>query len=149
MVGCGSKTSNLCLVPKAENSAVCAVADKLGVTPEDMDKTLLALNVGALEMDLYTAQEAKKYLDVIIKEIEIFREAGPKYSYLDAINYLNEKLNALPPRVQVAFIIFNPQELSQYIIENPLTQYDYDLILLHLVKQRMVVSFYMSEEGTT
>jgi len=142
MAGCATN-SQLCTVPEAQNSVVCELSTKLHTTPEMISQTLLVANMGALEADVYTAQQANKFVDDLISEIENFRKLGKTISYIDAIRYIDSKFKILPARVQAVFVIMNPAGLSDQVINLPLTDYDFDLLLRHLNKEKQIISVYL------
>lgn len=139
---CGSK-SMLCSVPEAENSVVCELSKKMNTTPEMISQTLMVANIGAMEADAYTAKRANVFVDKIIAEISEVRKLGKSVSYLDAINYIQTKFDVLPRKVQTLFVIVNPAGLYDQNITIPLTDYDYELLLRHLQKQKDILKAYM------
>lgn len=136
-------TSQICLVPEAQNSVVCELSGKLRTTPEIISQSLQVANFGALEANIYTAKSADKFLDEIIVDIKNIQEMGKQISYLDAINYIDGKFKLLPSRVKAVFVLMNPAGLASQGIKQPLTDYDFELILRHLQKQKDLVKVYL------
>ena len=141
-MGC-SATSNLCTVPEANNSVVCDLSAKLHITPEMISQSLLIANFGALEVDLYTAQQADKFVNNLIGQIEKFKASGNTYTYAQAISFINSQYNLLPKKIQAVFVIIDPAGLASQNITLPLTNYDFDLFLRHLNKQKQIISIYL------
>jgi hypothetical protein len=136
--GCAT-TSSLC--PK-DGSAICALSDKLGASPESLSQVLQIANVAALEKSLYTAKEANQFVDQIIKDVQAYR--GKTITYVQAIKYLNDKFNVLSPQIQACFIIMNPADLATKEISIPsLSKDDINMIINHLKKQKALISVYL------
>ena len=141
--GCAMFKSNICQnIPEGQTSVICQLALATKVSPENMSITLQIANMAALEKNLYTAKEAGKFIDSIIIDLKNYKTSEITISYYQAIDYLNKKFKLLSPQAQVAFIIINPGALSEYKIDSPLSSYDIDLIINHLVKERAIVSAY-------
>lgn len=142
MAGCGTK-SVICDVPEAQNSVICALSQKMNTSPEMISQSLLVANFGALEADLYTARQANEFVDRIINDIEELRALGKTISYIGAINYIDGKLKALPVKVKAVFVMVNPVGLADKNIKMPLTDYDFELLLRHLNKQKQIIQVYL------
>ena len=140
MSGCASN-SMLCTVPEATDSVICNLSTKLKTTPGVISQTLQVANLGALEANIYTARQADKFIDTLIADIQGIK--GKEITYLDAVNYINDKFNVLPPRIQAVFIIINPAGLASQTIKMPLTNYDFELLLRHLQKQKDIIKMYL------
>ena len=138
LTGCGAK-SMLCSVPEASGSVVCKLAGKMDTSPEAISKALKIANAGGMTLKIYEAQEAERFIDDIIREVEAYRGSG-EITYLDAVNYIRGKHNKLSPEVQVLFEVIDPGVLSKKLIEIPLTDYDFELILKHLNAQKRIVA---------
>jgi len=143
LTGCGLGTSNLCVGPKAEDSIVCKLADRLHTTPEVMSQSLIVANFGALEADLYTASQAEKFLDEIQADLEKLKETGKEVTYTEIIKYMNSKYNLLPKKVQAVFVLIDPAGLTGQSIKIPLSAYDIDLLLTHIEKQKQLIVIYL------
>jgi hypothetical protein len=140
--GCGTK-SMLCDVPEAENSVICKLSQKMNTTPGIISQSLLVANFGALEADLYTAQKANEFIDKIINDIEELRALGRTITYIGAINYIDGKYKVLPDKIKAVFVLINPAGLADKNIKMPLTDYDFELILRHLNKQKQIIQVYL------
>ena len=139
--GC-STTGTICQnVPTGQTSVICTLSTKLNTSPEAMSQVLQIANVAALEKSLYTAQQANAFIDQIIMDVEAYK--GKTITYAQAVKYLNDKFNILSPQVQAVFIIMNPADLAAKEITIPLSDYDVNLILKHLAKQKALVGFYL------
>jgi hypothetical protein len=136
-------TSQLCTVPEAQGSVVCELSGKLKTTPEMISQTLQVANLGAMATNIYTAQSADNFIDDMIKDISEIRDMGKQISYLDAINYIDNKLNLLPKNVKAVFLLIDTAGLTTQGIKQPLTGYDFELILRHLQKQKEIVKAYI------
>jgi hypothetical protein len=139
--GCAT-TSQLCTVPEAQNSVICELSGKLKTTPEMISKSLRVANFGALTADIYTPPKADAFVDQIIADVKGIQKKGGKISYIEIINYIDGKLKVLPAKVKVVFAV-DPLDLSRYSIKQPLTNYDFDLILRHLQKQKELIKVYL------
>ena len=142
MLGCSTK-SMLCDIPEAENSVICALSQKMNTTPEMISQSLLVANFGALEADLYTAQKANEFVDKIINDIGELRALGRTITYIGAINYIDGKFKVLPDKVEAVFVLINPAGLADKNIRMPLTDYDFELLLRHLNKQKQIIQAYL------
>lgn len=139
---CGG-TSMLCSVPEAENSVICSLSKEINTTPEMISQTLMVANIAAMEADAYTARRADKFINGLITEISDVRKLGKEVSYLDVVNYIQTKFDVLPVRVQTLFVVVNPAGLYEQRITIPLTDYDFELILRHLQRQKNILKAYM------
>ena len=139
--GCGT-TSMLCSVPEADGSVICELSKKINTTPEAISQSLKIANAGAMELDVYDAYEAEKFVDKIISEIQEVQKMGKEVSYREAIEYIRGIYSKLPERVQLIFEIASPDMLSQNLIEIPLTDYDFKLLLDHLNNQKNIINMY-------
>lgn len=137
LAGCAT-TSSLC--PK-EGSAICALSEKLNTSPEAISQVLQIGNIAALEKSLYTATEADKFINQIIADVQAYK--GKAVTYTQAVQYINKKFNLLSPQIQAVFIIMNPADLAAKEITIPLSDYDIDLILKHLQKQKVLIKVYL------
>jgi hypothetical protein len=142
MAACAT-TSQLCAVPEAQNSVVCELSAKLKTTPEMISQSLQVANLGALASDVYTAQQADEFVDKIITDIQDIQKMGKEISYLDAINYIDGKLNLLPTKIKAVFVLIDTAGLTTQGIKQPLTDYDFDLIIRHLQKQKELIKIYL------
>lgn len=137
LAGCAT-TSNYC---PHDGSVICQLSEKLNTSPEAISQILQIGNVTALEKSLYTATEADKFVDQVIKDVNAYK--GKMIPYADAIGYINKKFNLLSPQIQAVFIIKNPASLAEKEITMPLSDYDIDLILKHLQKQKVLIKVYL------
>ena len=138
MTGCSSK-SELCSVPEADGSVICKLAGKMDTSPEAISRALQIANAGGIALKIYEANEAEKFIDDIIEEVEKYKDSK-EITYLDAVNYINEKYNKLSPKVQALFEVIKTDMLSQKLIEIPLTDHDFDMLLKHLYIQKRIVT---------
>jgi len=142
---CATRSDTCKNVPEGQTSVICTLAGKMGTTPENISMTLQVVNMASLEKNLYTAQEANKFVDVVIADLEKVKASKGKIvvSYLDAVNYVNAKYKLLSSATQAAFIIIAPSALTEQEIKIPLSEYDIDLLLKHLAKQKILISVYI------
>ena len=143
LVSSCATTSQLCNVSEAKNSVVCELSSKLKTTPEMISQSLQIANFGALEGDLYTAQQANDFINRMIEDIKEVQSLGKEVSYLDMVNYINRKFDLLSPRIQAVFVLINPAGLAGQSITIPLTDYDFELLLRHLYKQKNLIKVYL------
>jgi len=59
------------------------------------------------------------------------------------VNYVNKKYNILSKEVQAVFIIINPADLATKEIKIPLSEYDINLLIGHLEKQKAIIEVYL------
>lgn len=139
LAGCAT-TSNYC---PHEGSAICTLSEKLNTSPESISQVLQIANVAALEKSLYTAQQADLFIDAIMADLKKVKAEGVSISYVDALKYVSDKFDLLSPSAQAAFIIMNPADLATQEINIPLSEYDIDLLIKHLKKQKALVKVYL------
>lgn len=142
LTGCAT-TSQLCLVPEAENSVICKLSKKVKTTPEAISQTLKVANIIAMETNVYTAQQADKFIDRLIEEVQNMQNLGSEVTYMNIVKYIDGEFSLLPPKVQVVFEVMNTEGLLSQTIEMPLTQYDFELLLRHLQKQKELIKIYL------
>jgi hypothetical protein len=142
LIGCATK-SNLCPAPEGEISAICQIAQKMNTSPEAISQILLISNMAALDEELYTAQEAKTFVETILKDIDKIQADGTSITYLQAIDYVNKKFKLLSPKAQACFVILNPVDLAEKEIKIPLSEYDLGLVKRHLKKQLQIINVYL------
>jgi hypothetical protein len=143
MAGCATTPSNLCIVPEAKDSVICELAGKLKTTPEAISQTLKITNIVAMETNVYTAQQADKFVDRMIEEIQGMRDL--EITYIGLVRYIDGEVSLLPPRVQVVFEVMGDSGLTTQEIKMPLTPYDFELLLRHLQKQKELIKMYLKE----
>lgn len=141
--GCLTTTSTLCEPPNNETSVICVLSEKMNITPEILSQTLLIANLGAIEGDLYSAQEGMEFLDKLIEEIGDVKDLGNEVTYIEAIQYIDSKFKVLPDRVKIIFVIINPAGLTSNTITIPLSNHDWNMIMEHLYKQRSILQLYL------
>lgn len=140
----GGGVSPVCLnIPEGEKSVICELANEMNTTPEALSQILQVANFGALESDVYNAQEANKFVDGIITDLKGIQETGNVITFMQAITYLNKKFDLLPTKIQVLFVIINPDNLVNYQINIPLSNYDIILLIKHLNKQKQIIQVYL------
>lgn len=137
------RKSLVCEISDAEESRICQMSQEIGITPEEFSEGLLIANIISLEKNVYSAQRADIFIDRIINDVEGFRKAGLKITYLDIVKYVNRISDVLPPNVLAALIIADPESILSDQINLPLTDYDFELILRHLQKQKSIISLYL------
>jgi hypothetical protein len=143
MAGCATTPSQLCIVPEAKDSVICELAGKLKTTPEAISQTLKITNIVAMETNVYTAQQADKFVDRMIEEIQGIRDLGSEITYIGLVRYIDGEVSLLPPRVQVVFEVMGDSGLTTQEIKMPLTPYDFELLLRHLQKQKELIKMYL------
>jgi hypothetical protein len=139
VTGCGMK-SQLCSVQEAEGSRICYVSEKFNVDPVYMSQSLLAVNFIALKKNSYTSEKAYDFINNLKKKIEDLRAGDDKWTFKKAIDYIDKNIKELPDEIQLAFITF-PElyNLADIELGQPITDYDFYLILLHLEKQQKMI----------
>ena len=113
----------------------------MNTSPEAISTTLQVANVMALEKSLYKAQEAEEFIDNIIQDLKNIK--GKSITYAEALDYINDKFKVLSPEIQAVFIIVDPAGLATKEIKIPLSDYDINLLIKHLEKQKQIVQVYM------
>lgn len=136
-----STTSNLCPAPDGQASVICSLSGQMNTSPEAISTTLQVANVMALEKSLYKAQEAEEFIDNIIQDLKNIK--GKSITYAEALDYINDKFKVLSPEIQAVFIIVDPAGLATKEIKIPLSDYDINLLIKHLEKQKQIVQVYM------
>ena len=142
LAGCGT-TSNLCTVPESEGSKICALSESMNMDPALISQGLLAINFIALKNSVYTPQQAIDFVSDLEVELVDLRAQGQIWTLEQAINYIDAKLDVLPDDVKLAFMVFDTDGLSQMEIKQPITDYDFELVLRHLAKQRTLIRIYL------
>lgn len=138
-----------CSVLKAKNpvcvteepSVLCAAADRLGVSLDNVGLTLKLGNIGGLSRDYYSAQTAFDYLE----EAKVFVQTHENLTYGDFVKEVIDRFLNLDPAIQALFMIVQDDyELNVEELEKePLTEYDYYLVLTHIEKQKQLVYPFM------
>lgn len=139
--GCMGK-SQLCAVPEAEGSKICAFSEKLHLDPAYMSQGLLAINFVALKKSVYTPGQAYVFVEKLENELTELRAQGKVWTIEQAINYIDGKLNVLPEDVRLAFQTFDIHQFTDIEIKLPITDYDFELILRHLAKQKALIEIF-------
>lgn len=142
----GCATSNICEnIPEGQISVICEATDFIHVSPENLSKILLITNIAALEADKYTALEAMAFVnDAEAKLIAV--KGKNTLTYGDVVNYLINEHAGLSPRLQAVFTIVDPLSSLIYMEEQLptiLSDFDIDLLLLHLAKQKTIIMLYL------
>ena len=131
-------------IPEGQTSVICELAEKKGTTPEDIAKILKATNLLLLSEDKYTAKQAKKFIKGVIEDVEKAQKESVTITYEDVLLYVNGKKEIVSPTVIAAYEILDPDTLSSGItITNPLSQYDIELILVHLEAELDLVKLFL------
>ena len=133
-------TSALCDVDRP--SIICEIAAKNDTSPEDLAKILKTANVGLLAADVYTAEEANYFIDDMMTYVQAAQAAGTDYGTLGLA--LLSRYGNLQPEVQAAMVIVSILDLDLTGTgEELLTDYDYELIMLHLENQKKLVEVFL------
>jgi len=141
LIACATSGTICQDIPEGQNSVICMLADKMGTSPEAMSQILQVANFVALEKSLYRAVEAQEFVDEIIRDLKGIKENT--ITYTEAVNYVNKKYNILSKEVQAVFIIINPADLATKEIKIPLSEYDINLLIGHLEKQKAIIEVYL------
>jgi amino acid permease len=144
---CCTSNTNICdNLPEGENSVICAVTRSANVSPENLSKTLIVTNFAALEADVYTAREA---MDFVLKAEAGLLEAqklNKTLTYGDVVNYLITEYSGVSQRAQAVFTVVDPlSSLVSMDAQMPqiLSDFDIDLLLRHLSKQKAIINLYL------
>lgn len=118
------------------DTVICDIADRTNISPEAMSQILIVANVTAIEIDAYTADEAKQFILSSIDKLDNLN--GVSITYGQVVKYILAKYSGLSPAAQALFIVINP--LGTYLdqdemIDISLKQGDIDLLKQHLTKQ--------------
>ena len=119
-------------------SGVCVDSDDSVIlkytdnNPTTLDAALLTVNFGALEKEVYTAEQATEVLD----DIEGVLTDG--VSYLDFYQYLSTKVAA----ASVIILGDSVDGIAQTGADGLISECDKQLILIHIEKQRQIVALY-------
>ena len=131
-------------IPSNSYSIICQIANHANKTPEQVASVLRIANTTALAEDLYTAKEAKKFIDGIKDDINIARKTD--ISYEIAQKYIMNKYNALSKKERALFIIANEFvsiNTPDIAINEPLSDFDIDMILKHLDNQSDIIDVFL------
>lgn len=128
-VGCAfTQPSTICETDKP--SLIC----KRLSNPEQADVLLQVANIQGLKNDVYSGEEALKFLDFCEQLI------NKSTTYFDMTNYISNVFDDYELEVLI---------LSRYMpklaVDIPITNYDRQLLLAHIQHQREVISMYMEE----
>src|SRR4030042_144288 len=121
-------------IPEGQVSVICALAGKMDTSPEAISQILQVANFVALEKSLYKAVEAQEFVEEIIDDLKNIK--ANTITYTEAVNYVNKKYNILSKEIKAVFIIINPADLATREIKIPLSEYDINLLIGHLEKQK-------------
>ena len=91
----------------------------------------------------YTPEKAHEFVQKLKKEIVDLKALGRKWTLFQAINFINGKVDALPADIQAAFTIFNIDSYTDVELQQPITDYDFDLVIAHLDKQDGLIKIYL------
>jgi hypothetical protein len=137
------KTSNVCSnIPTDQKSVICELSQKMGTTPENINKVVQFGNAVSLEEKLYAAKDAKVFIQKLRDGINKIKDRKD-YTLQDLLNDIQKEYSKLTPKVQLAFMVLNPVDLSKYGVTNPLSPYDYSLLLMGLDSQDLIINFYL------
>jgi len=144
LVGCA--TGNICnKVPEGE-SVICDATDSIGVSPESLSNILVIVNVAALEKSIWTAREAMEFVEEAEKLLKEAKKWNNLITYGDVVDYLLRAYSGLSPRVQAVFVVIDPlTSLTSIEYQMPqfLSEFDIDMLLAHLDKQKYIISLYL------
>ena len=126
-------------VPDGETSAICALADKMGITPEEISEGIKVANLVGLSKPYYTAVEAKDFLELIRKNIKAAKKSGATVTLDQVFEYAGAKWKLLTPQTQGIINILNPVNLKAYGVKLNMSDYDFDLLLIGIDEQMEVV----------
>ncbi|MHC4644025.1 MAG: hypothetical protein ACYTBJ_00890 [Planctomycetota bacterium] len=107
------------------DSYICSIVPN----PQDADFLLRLANAGALEADVYTAEQALSTVDKLINVVE-----DGKITYADLYKLV---LNDVSPLVFVVVDEYSGQFMGLDVV---LKAKDIELILIHLKRQRALIS---------
>ena len=131
-------------IPEGSYSVICDISDEIGRSPEDAAKILRMSNIAGLASNVYTAQQALDFIKGIKGDLQEAQglEGGLLYSVM--IEYVNEKYSKLPDKVKLSialareFIDFDINLVPT--INLPLSDYDFEMLYMHLDDQIAIVS---------
>jgi len=138
-------TSQICeTVPEGQTSVICEASQEVGVSPESLSQVLIITNIATLEANVYTAQEALEFIEGCERALSFVNWSTLTYG--EVVDYLLSEYANLPPQVQAVFIVVDPLSSMTQIdrqLPNILSEFDIDLILTHLEKQKTIVKIYL------
>ena len=138
LIGCQGalqQPPSVCDSIQPGESVICDMSQKIGQKPETVAGILKLANIGGLSADLYTAQQADKFLGDIIEALNLYGPTG--ITYADAVTWVLGMMANLPPEVQALFIV-----LDDYLVISSgkmLTQIDINMLVSHLQEQKLIV----------
>lgn len=143
--GCKTEGSVCENIPEGQTSFICKATDAINVSPENLSKMLLITNLAALEANHYTAQEAMTFIEAAEDKLNAAKGLNT-LTYGDVVNYLLSTYGGLSPAAQAVFTIVDP--LSSLIsmdshFPDLLSDFDIDLLLAHLLKQKTIIKLYL------
>lgn len=126
-------------LPEGTNSTLCTIAKEKGVNLMDISKVLKLANTAALASNQYTATQAVAFIEKVIAGVKELQSKGSTYDELLA--YAIAQHDGLDPKIKVAFVISS--EMVNVKVSDPLYDFDYQLILLHLNKQLSIAKMFL------
>lgn len=140
LAGCATMQPPVSICEGKPDSVICRVAGKAGQTPEQMAQVLKVANIAALTGDVYTARQAAAFVEDLQEFVRVCRET--QATYADVVLYVLAKYEALPPKIQVAFVLLQTVAGVQVegLNDTILTDDDYDMLAHHLNQQMQIIS---------
>ncbi|MBN1840799.1 MAG: hypothetical protein JW883_00755 [Deltaproteobacteria bacterium] len=127
-------------IPEGETSTICEISVRVGQKPETVAGVLKVTNLALLAEDVYTAQQALDFIEDVETRLNEAKTAGNGVSYVSAIDYVRNRFLALPAKVQAFLVVVSDFTEVDIGSDKFLTNYDIDLLLEHLDKQRAIVA---------
>jgi len=128
------------------DAVICKLAGKMGQSPEQMAQVLKIANITALAGDIYTARQAMDFvadLQVFLKDAQ-----ASNATYGTVIAHIVAKYQALPPDVQIAFLLLQTVAGVQVpgLDSEPLTDADYAMLSYHLNEQLQIITPFLATQ---
>lgn len=133
--------SRLCAgIPDGEYSVICQVAERLNTTPEAMAGILKVSNIAALSAEKYSAGEAMAFLEDVETFLVRAQTEGITYAAAHAAAVVRYQQMAPAARAAFSLIEGDLAVHAQAVTALNLSGYDYELLFLHLAKQRAIIA---------
>jgi hypothetical protein len=146
LVAAGCATTEKSVCDDNEDAVICKLADKMGQSPEQVAQVLKIANITALAGDVCTARQAMDFvadLQVFLKDAQ-----ASNATYWTVIAHIVAKYQALPPDVQIAFLLLQTVAGVQVpgMESEPLTDADYAMLSYHLNEQLQIITSFLATQ---
>jgi len=140
--GTAIQKPSICDTIPAGDSVICDLSERVGQPVETVAGILKLSNVAALAADLYTAQQANKFID---KTIGYLKTTSVDLTYVSAVQYVLTTLSMMTPEAQAVFIILDDFVNVDFGSVRLLSEFDIGLLLKHLNDQKLILVPFLIE----